>query len=856
LADLLAQPSGQQKPHFFGAGEILTSNPLTINDYRKLLIDMEGVKNAWLQRCGDAMPEIHYDSVNRRLSSQSTANTQRIALNGLYTVLIDKTDEAGLGDDVLITAIGNRLSRHRNLCEDFERIIVLPKEEIRVRARLYIAEQLDADELMARVYFHLAEFISPTVRFYSLDEMVQRGSATEEIFNGPLLQNGFVDEDELERVDKKKQLNVSDLIHIILDLDGIKAVENIAISSKLLPTPQKWALELDPNRAPRLNPLNLMHADGDICFYKGDIPCVLNLDRIREHLDTLSGKLVHLPQAGAKMDIAVPAGAYRDLTDYVSIQQEFPANYGIGQLGLPATATETRKAQAKQLQAYLLFYDQILANYFCQLDHVKDLLSPFQPQANTYFCQMLDDVPGLNTILGANQTTIQSLTEDDQGKFQRKNRILDHLLARFCETFTDYALMLYKGIDENYIRDKTAFLQQYPLISSRRGSAANYLDTGGGTDNDNLSGLKRSILMLLGLGCADNRDLAASQSEGFHLVEHILLRPKRAFEMGLSISAQDDDERDELVRIPPQHMDPDPYSFQITFVFPDWPGRFQDENFRALIQQTIIAQTPAHITPELRWLNRQEMKTFEGLYHAWRREKAKGRLSGSTANRLVAFLALGTPAKAVLAFDGKGGYVKLPPMETDFSRGLTIEARVFYDNLNLWSRIIDLGNGRGNDNIVFANQATSNHLCIDIHKGNTSNQFIVEKVLEIGKWLHLAVTIDRQNRAHFFKAGKIVQSGTLPLPPAVTRQTNWIAKSNWNADEYFHGKVSEIRIWNICRPPETIKTDGDRALTGDEEGLVACWQLNEGAGEMVADLSVNEYHGTICGARWEFAYDV
>ena len=32
----------------FTAKEILTINPLSINDYRKLLVDLEGIHNAWL----------------------------------------------------------------------------------------------------------------------------------------------------------------------------------------------------------------------------------------------------------------------------------------------------------------------------------------------------------------------------------------------------------------------------------------------------------------------------------------------------------------------------------------------------------------------------------------------------------------------------------------------------------------------------------------------------------------------------------------------------------------------------------------------------------------------------------------
>jgi hypothetical protein len=47
---LIKKDSGliDDKQVLFTAKNILTNNPLTINDYRKLLIDINGVHNAWL----------------------------------------------------------------------------------------------------------------------------------------------------------------------------------------------------------------------------------------------------------------------------------------------------------------------------------------------------------------------------------------------------------------------------------------------------------------------------------------------------------------------------------------------------------------------------------------------------------------------------------------------------------------------------------------------------------------------------------------------------------------------------------------------------------------------------------------
>ena len=62
---------------------------------------------------------------------------------------------------------------------------------------------------------------------------------------------------------------------------------------------------------------------------------------------------------GHAPDIPVPAGNYMQLDEYASIEYLFPLTYGIGKAGLPANAGDERRAQAKQLKAYLLFYDQL-----------------------------------------------------------------------------------------------------------------------------------------------------------------------------------------------------------------------------------------------------------------------------------------------------------------------------------------------------------------------------------------------------------------------------------------------------------------------------------------------------------------
>ncbi|NEO96599.1 MAG: hypothetical protein F6K56_43420, partial [Moorea sp. SIO3G5] len=303
---------------------------------------------------------------------------------------------------------------------------------------------------------------------------------------------------------------------------------------------------------------------------------------------------------------------------------------------------------SKQLQAYLMFFDQLLANYFAQLEHTKDLFSFQTKNKTTYFYQELYSIPGAPEILNTDKTS-------PDGKWNeidkiRRNRFLDHLMAQFCEKFTDYSLLLYDSIllddsileekllEEKLIDDKINFLQNYPQISAGRGKAFNYTDPSQVWDTDNVSGLKQRICSLLGIPY-HRKTLALcnelDETEGFHIVEHILLRPR-------SSNDPDSDENfSEFKSNTDSNTDSntiDPYSFQLSFVFPNWLPRFQEENFKQLIYNIISAEIPAHITPYFHLLDKPNMIKFENAYQLWLNTK----MDKNSTNNLIEFLVNGS----------------------------------------------------------------------------------------------------------------------------------------------------------------------------------------------------------------------
>jgi len=211
-----------------------------------------------------------------------------------------------------------------------------------------------------------------------------------------------------------------------------------------------------------------------------------------------------------------------------------------------------------------------------------------------------------------------------------------------------------------------------------------------------------------------------------------------------------------------------------------------------------------------------------------------------------------------LVFDGIGGYFSIPSMNPDYSNGFTVEAWVLYRSFKHWSRIIDFGNGRGIDNILFANYGTTNNLAMQVFNGSTGGGMVVaERCLDLNTWMHLAATIDSKGNVAFYRDGK-----RLPLagPPAFltttlvpanrVRSRNYIARSNWDApDEYFDGIIRDVRIWNVARTPNQIIDSMDRQVDGGEANLVACWPFEF---NNLADLGPNKFNGTLVGGvKWQ-----
>ena len=305
--------------------------------------------------------------------------------------------------DAAVDAAKAVLETHRNLDEDCCHVELVEIDEIAVCADVEVEPSADIDLVQARIWFEIERYLDPPVEFWSLDELLARGEPVEAIFNGPELHNGFLTEQGLRDTDLRTELRVSDILDRLIDIDGVISVDNLQLTAYdasgnpiagiadpdwTSGTPDfdpdrisaSWLLFLPADHRPRLH-----RGLSRFLFSSNGLPFVPRLDEAEDTLVQLHGQAARPKIRATELDLPMPIGRARALEAYYPVQHSFPLTYGIGPAGLPSTATAARRAQAKQLKAYLMVYEQLLRNAYAQVAHVGDLFSLDPTIDHTYF---------------------------------------------------------------------------------------------------------------------------------------------------------------------------------------------------------------------------------------------------------------------------------------------------------------------------------------------------------------------------------------------------------------------------------------------------------------------------------------
>lgn len=440
VADILAMDPKNPKPenNFFTPAQILTNNPLTVNDYRKLLVDIPGIRNAWLvpardikdlcrQQKNDSDNGVRTNNVSGAAVNPARNTSCEEFLNGIYHVYIetevdidkdfyneDPTAEEADKKNFIKQITGKVrkvLMAHRNLCEDFADIYILCKLDTGVCATIELEDGVKVEEVYLDVANKLRDYFSPGPIFYTLGQLLAKGRTMDEAFAGRPYSHkshGFIDTDELEAIELKKELHTSDIYNVIFSVAGVRKVSRLKIMNCgkqcFAVDGQKnsdWIFHLPQNHVPIFS----LSCSG-FEFTMNGLPVNFDQEVFNTQLELgwlHNGKVLY-KMPSPYLDAEIHKGHfYPELGEHYSIQNDFPAVYGIGEGDLPDDVNELRKAQMMQLRGYLMFFDQLLANYLSQLQNIRQLFSITHPlslqEQHTYFLNTISTVPEMDKLL-------------------------------------------------------------------------------------------------------------------------------------------------------------------------------------------------------------------------------------------------------------------------------------------------------------------------------------------------------------------------------------------------------------------------------------------------------------------------
>jgi|GEM_PF-1367802 len=549
--DLLASQFHPQNTSdtFFSAARILPSNPITVNDYRKLLIDrIDGLRNVWIE------PLEVWDDPSQ--------------IRGTYLVFGEAspdtvTDQEGI--DRLKAEIWDNLYKYGNLGEAFEQVIILDRVEMCVQAKIDISYEADVDEVHARVMYNLSRSMTRPMQFRSLQGLMQSGIDINEIFEGPRLYNGFILDSDLVR--KITILTSTTFVTPIKDVPGVLHIRSINVQSEdgdddpvqaaimTREAPDTGFVDMD--KIPVFG--NKLDVPGMIRYYKNNAEVTPDLANVKKIYEKLQGKAdardlyarsrskinqqkeenrsenpvasQYNYRSSSSYDLPAPQGVQMDIGSYYSFQNHFPAIYGLGPMGIPAGLRSGKKEAILALKGYLMLFDQIMANYFAQLQRFSDLFSLDRDLQATYFAGTISSLEKIREMTRTIPYDSQESMLSFQLKFravveralatiddfsERRNRFLDHLLARFGERTASYGfehLNYYFSEEEHsrqQIRIKTDLLAAVVKLSKNRARSFNYGKPYWGESNTSM--MEWKVKILLGLNTKSSY-LAAQNSE-------------------------------------------------------------------------------------------------------------------------------------------------------------------------------------------------------------------------------------------------------------------------------------------------------------------------------------------------------
>lgn len=187
----------------------------------------------------------------------------------------------------------------------------------------------------------------------------------------------------------------------------------------------------------------------------------------------------------------------------------------------------------------------------------------------------------------------------------------------------------------------------------------------------------------------------------------------------------------------------------------------------------------------------------------------------TTILTLISLLSYGQQGDA-LNFDGADDYINIGTIIPSNS-SYTKEAIIYVENFD------------GADNIL-SNSSSPFWISGGLLKAgnnNASQDVSTSSTNLLNSWNHVSVTYDENTSImKLYINGSLVDENT-SVANSYSNSTD-ILIGSYKVNHFFDGNIDEVRIWNYARSAIEINSYKDCELEGDETGLLAYYQFNQG----------------------------
>ncbi|MBV4465866.1 hypothetical protein KVG95_21290 [Pseudomonas sp. SWRI79] len=517
LVDLLTPAVDRQGegifPAQFGPHRVLTCGPVTVDDYRRALLDLHSCddgeapggfyfRNVQLTPESEAEQyQYWYDpaSEKREFTFAKSGNDGQLApltLKGGYHLYVELA--RGAEKTKAQRALTQFLDTHRNMCEAVRNITWVTAQAINIKSSIELEDDCtNPARVLAELYTLAENFISPMAVRDSAANLVAQGLTNEAIYQGTQLTHGWITQLP-PKLDYRSEITVDFgvLVNKWLSISGVKSITTFRgdmadnwtwTSSASYTYPQLWGSD----------PIAALAESSDIQLIKYGQRCSATEDEIREFIKP-SALIVEQP-------VVMDYGRNRKPEDFHTLSKRLPPCYGLQQ----SVPTEVQK----QLHQFLLPFEQALANGCQQLALLPDLLAFDRSHSTPVWGEQWPFAENSQSDKVHQDYKAELLLALKDYKLDNKElAIIDHLLGYFG---SQRAPRILSGLLDKFLDVQRGYLRQHADLGYQRSNI----------QIQAVSALQKRIAARIGIGSELFAQSPALDKLPFYLVEHRALLP-------------------------------------------------------------------------------------------------------------------------------------------------------------------------------------------------------------------------------------------------------------------------------------------------------------------------------------------